>query len=215
MAAQENAIRTNYIKAVIEKRPDMSPLCRFCRNSNETIAHILSGCPTLAKKDYVKRHDRVGSIIHWALCRRFGITVSNQPSQHIPEKVVENGKMKLLWNFTIKTLTSIEANRPDLVLVDKSDDTALLVDFSIPHDSNIKTKSQQKITKYQPLKEEIKTLWKLRKVNIIPIIIGCLGSQTNELKEALKSLKINTLINTDLLQKEALCGTVEILKKLN
>jgi hypothetical protein len=33
--------------------------CRLCQQFDETINHIISTCPILAKEQYIKRHDRV------------------------------------------------------------------------------------------------------------------------------------------------------------
>ena len=58
MAAQNNAIRTNHIKARIDKTQQNSK-CRLCGNRDETINHIISGCSKLAQKEYKTRHDWV------------------------------------------------------------------------------------------------------------------------------------------------------------
>ena len=39
IAAQDQALRTNYIKHKIDKVPGSSPLCRVCRSHNETTDH--------------------------------------------------------------------------------------------------------------------------------------------------------------------------------
>ena len=57
-AAQEQALRTNAIKANIDKQP-VSPLCRLCMKTPETVMHLASGCTKLAQKQYKKRHDNV------------------------------------------------------------------------------------------------------------------------------------------------------------
>jgi len=31
--------------------------CRLCQKFDETIDHIISACPILAKEQYIKRHD--------------------------------------------------------------------------------------------------------------------------------------------------------------
>jgi len=33
--------------------------CRLCQQCDETIDHIISACPILAKEQYIKRHDSV------------------------------------------------------------------------------------------------------------------------------------------------------------
>ena len=47
MAAQNNAIRTNHIKARINKTQQNSK-CRLCSDRDETINHIISECSKLA-----------------------------------------------------------------------------------------------------------------------------------------------------------------------
>ena len=58
IAAQNNAIRTNHIKARIEKTQQNSK-CRLCGDSDETINHIISECSKLAQKEYKTSHDYV------------------------------------------------------------------------------------------------------------------------------------------------------------
>ena len=56
MAAQNNAIRTNQIKARIDKTQQNSK-CRLCVDRDETINHIISECCKLAQKEYKTRHE--------------------------------------------------------------------------------------------------------------------------------------------------------------
>ena len=67
MAAQNNAIRTNHIKARIDKTQRNSKY-RLCGDRNETINHIISECSKLALKEYKARHNWVGEVIHWEMC---------------------------------------------------------------------------------------------------------------------------------------------------
>ena len=62
-AAQEQAIRTNYVKYQIDKTSD-SPLCRLCGKKGESVQHLISGCEKLAQKEYKRRHDTVAKKIH-------------------------------------------------------------------------------------------------------------------------------------------------------
>ena len=66
-AAQEQAIRTNYVKNKIDKTAQ-SPLCRKCDKKSEIISHIVSECEKLAQKECKRRHDNVARIVHWKLC---------------------------------------------------------------------------------------------------------------------------------------------------
>jgi hypothetical protein len=67
-AAQEQAIRTNYVKHHIDKSND-SPLCRLCGKRGETIQHIMCECEKLAQKEYKRRHDNVAKKVHWDIVR--------------------------------------------------------------------------------------------------------------------------------------------------
>ena len=64
IAARDRAIRTNYVIATIDRSQD-DPKCRMCKQNNETISHIVSGCPKLAQMEYKKRHDNVARAVHW------------------------------------------------------------------------------------------------------------------------------------------------------
>ena len=56
MAPQEKAIRTNVIKAKIDKTQAESK-CRLCGKVDETVRHIVCECPMLAQRKYKRRHD--------------------------------------------------------------------------------------------------------------------------------------------------------------
>ena len=64
IAAQNNTIRINHIKARIDKTQQNSK-CRLCGDRDETINHIISECSKLAQKECKTRHDWVGKVIYW------------------------------------------------------------------------------------------------------------------------------------------------------
>ena len=74
IAAQDNAIRTNHIKARIDKTQQCSK-CRLCGDRDETINHVVSICSKLAQKEYKERHDWVGKVIHWEMCKNLNLTI--------------------------------------------------------------------------------------------------------------------------------------------
>ena len=49
-AAQEQAIRTNYVKHRIDRTSE-SPLCRLCGTKSESVQHLVSGCEKLVQKE--------------------------------------------------------------------------------------------------------------------------------------------------------------------
>ena len=75
--AQNNAIRTNYVVSKIDKMQQNSK-CRLCDDRDKTINHILSKCSKLAHKEYKTRHDWVGMMIHWKLCKKLKFDHKNK-----------------------------------------------------------------------------------------------------------------------------------------
>ena len=62
IAAQKNAVRTNHIKARIDKTNKMAE-CTLCRDIDETINHMIGKCCKLAQKEYKNRLDTTGSVM--------------------------------------------------------------------------------------------------------------------------------------------------------
>ena len=102
-AAQDQALRVNAIKHNIDHQ-EVSPICRMCGETNETVLHLSSGCPVLAKSRYKIRHDTMGKHIHWLLLKKYGIPVANKWYEHVPKVVTErdDGKIKVYWDKPIK-----------------------------------------------------------------------------------------------------------------
>jgi len=82
--------------------------------------------------------------------------------------------VKILWDFNIYTDQIIHARRPDIVVVDKSLSKVNLIDISIPADTRITIKEDEKIEKYEDLQIELERLWNM-KTFVISIVIGSLG----------------------------------------
>ena len=135
IAAQDNAIRTNHIKARIDKTQQSSK-CRLCSDRDETINHIISECSKLAQKEYKARHDWVGKVVHWEMCRIVHFDLTNKWYMHNPAPVLENDSHKLLWDFNIQTDHLIPARRPDLIIINKRKRICKIVDFAVPADTD-------------------------------------------------------------------------------
>ena len=61
-------------------------------------------------RKYKIRHDWVGKVIHWELCKKFKFVHMNNMYMHKPESVLENETLKILWDFEIQKDHQI---RPD------------------------------------------------------------------------------------------------------
>ena len=86
MAAQEQAIRTNLIKAKIDKTQQESK-CRMCGQVDESVNHILSECSKIAQKEYERQYDWVGKKVHWEVSKRCGFDVNEKWYEHEPDAV--------------------------------------------------------------------------------------------------------------------------------
>ena len=115
IAAQDNAVRTNHIKARIYKT-QQNRKCRLCGDRDETINHIISECSKLAQREYKARHDWLGKVIHWEMCKKFKFDHTNKWYMHNPAPVLENDTYTLLWDFNIQTDHLIPARRTDLII---------------------------------------------------------------------------------------------------
>ena len=100
---------------------------------------------------------------------------------------------------------------PDIVLKHKKEKSALLIKVSVPNDFGLNATEIRKMTKHQDLKNEVKGMWKLKRAEIIPVIVGATGMITKTLTKYLKIIPRN--IGTNELQVEAVRGSVNILKR--
>ena len=102
LAAQDQALRTNAIKAKIDKSQTDSG-CRLCKKVDEAISHLVSECEKLAQKEYKRRRDKVALALHWDLCITYDFKCGSKWYEHVPEGVLESADVKILWDFTIQT----------------------------------------------------------------------------------------------------------------
>ena len=96
----DDNIRSNDIKARIGKMLQNSR-CRLCGDGDKTINHIISECSKLAQKEYKTKHDWLGKVIHWELCKKFKFYHMKKCYMHKPTSVLENETHKFLWDFEI------------------------------------------------------------------------------------------------------------------
>ena len=207
--AQGQAIRTNYMKYHIDRTSE-SPLCRLCGKKGESVQHITSGREKLAQKEYKRRHDNVAKKVNWDICKKNGLEHSEKRYEHDPEGAVENEEIKVLWDINIQCDNLIEARRPDLIVIDKKEQKGIIIYIAVPAD--VRVEEKEKVEKYQDLKREIRSLWKLRNVEINPVVIGALRSVSAEFDRWIG--KPGITCNVGVMQKSALLGTARILTKV-
>ena len=151
-------------------------------------------------------------MIHWKLCEKHNFERKEKWYKHCPEGVVEDDDVKLIWDINIQCDNVIEARRPDLILVDKKAKSCVITDVAIPGDCRIREKEIEKIEKYQNLKRELKRLWSLKKVEVVPVVVGALGCISKAFSGWMDTLGIK--LNVGMVQESVLLGTARILRKV-
>ena len=101
----------------------------MCRKVDESTDHIVSGCSKLAQKEYKRKDDNLGKIVHWKLARKCNFEAANKWYEHEAERALDNEHYKTLWDFSIQTDHVIETLRPDLVVVNKKERSCKIIDL--------------------------------------------------------------------------------------
>ena len=154
IAAQDQSLATRLYHHKIMK-DGTSPLSRLCNRCDESIDHILSGCPELAKTEYIRKHNNAAAYMHWKILKHYNIKANDKGYEHQPEAVTENGKVTMLWDMQVHTDKTINANKPNIIIKDKQETTCMLIDMAIPSDRNTSVKVAEKLSKCKDLEIEI------------------------------------------------------------
>ena len=133
VAAQDGVIHTCAYLARVLKKP-VSPLCRGCRASAETLGHLLSKCEPLQWTLYKERHDRVLYQVVLALMRKYSI----KPPEWMKWSfsgwagvgVLLGDQVKLVVDVSTPTERQLRERRPDLIVYDYASRRALIFEVA-------------------------------------------------------------------------------------
>jgi hypothetical protein len=106
VAAQDQAISTNYFINKILNEVDSK--CWLFYKHEETIDHLISGCPIWVKSEYLMRHDKVGAHLKYSICKALGTETTDKwythTHTHTHTNPYVNMKMfMVLWNQGVHT----------------------------------------------------------------------------------------------------------------
>ena len=90
----------------------------------------------------------MGKAIHRELYKKLKFDHTNKWYMHNSEYVLENETHKLLRNFEIQTDHLISERRPDLIVINKKEETCRIVDVAVPANHWVKLKECEKRDKY-------------------------------------------------------------------
>jgi hypothetical protein len=210
VAAQDQAISTNYFKRKILK-DEIESRCRLCKEYEEIVDHLTSGCPILAKNEYVIRHNKVCTHLHYSICKTLGTETTENWCSHIPKPVCQHEDTTVLWNQGIQTDREVLANRTDILIKNMKNKICLLIDVAIPSDRNVIQKESENKLKYKNVSIEIQRMWNM-KCFVIPVNTGATGIVTKGLK---KTPGNNTRKEFNrFCTKTAVLGTSHIIRKV-
>ena len=141
----------------------------------------------MVQKEYKTRHNWVGKVTYWKLCKRLKFNHTSKWYMHKPESVLENGTHKILWDFEIQMDHPIPARRPYLVLIKREKKLSFggYCYSSRPQSENV----QKQKDKYLDSASKLEKQWNM-KVTVIPIVVGALGTVSKGLTKRLKKLEI-------------------------
>ena len=141
--------------------------------------------------------------------QHYGLQNGDNWFRHEPTDVSMNDKCEIIYDQCITTTRPIGANRPDIIIKDKTQKRAYIIDVACPVDTNVGKKEREKVGKYGGLRAELERMWGVN-AEIIPVIIGGLGPVTKNLGDCLT--KIPGQPDQYMCQKICLLGSKRILQ---
>ena len=75
----------------------------------------------------------IARLVHWKLCCKNGLKRSEKWCEHQSDGVEEDERCNILWDTTIQYDHIIEARRPDMIVVEKESNKAIIVDIASPY----------------------------------------------------------------------------------
>ena len=157
---------------------DPDARCRLCGKAQESVAHVLSGFSVLAQTKYLSRHNAALKILFFELLKSYQL----KPSY-------ENEQATVYWDVPVYAdHIEVHANRVDARIVDKENQTVILLEMSCPWVENREQKEKEKTLKYAPLRLELKQQYPGYRINQVNIIIDVLGGYSKELYSSVRDL---------------------------
>ena len=87
------------------------------------LIHLLAEWVELAQRKHKRRHDNVARMVRWKLCEKFK---SEKWYPHNPQTVTKNVNHKLIWDMNIQCGNATVEKKPDIVIVNKMEKTAII-----------------------------------------------------------------------------------------
>ena len=156
----------------------------------------------MANSAYLGRHNQVAKIIHLELAQKYNLIANPLPYyKYNPEAVLENATYILYWDRPVQTDRTVDYNRPDLLLIDKVNKKAIIIEVAVPLCHNLETTERHKITKYENLAYDLRHTWQLNEVTTVPIVMSSTGVATTRPRLNIRKLDLLAYIISSTVQK--------------
>ena len=165
----------------------------------------------MAKNEYLMRHDKVCSHLHYSICKALGIETTDKWYTHMSKPVYGKGDVTVLCNQAIHADTEVTTNRPDIIIKKHKRENMHTDRCGNTCRQKCCAKGSGNKLKYNSLCIEIQRMWNL-KCTIIPVIIGATGIVTRSLRRNLEAVPGKH--SRDSLQKTAILGTSHTIRKV-
>ena len=130
-----------------------------------------------------------------------------------PRPTFSNDKVDLWWDHKIRLSPPVKYNRPDIVLLSKTDRICRIIDVCVPLDVNVESEEKAKRDKYKLLATGLHRLYDSYTFTVIPIVMGATGYIPKSLVANLHRCGIEKPERiVPIMQQKALCGSMKILK---
>ena len=155
----------------------------------------------------------VARYLHLQLRGKVELERANNGYKHTPERVVESEGFRVLRDFVNGQCDRVvEGRRPDIIFLDKQAREAKIIDIVNPGDGQVKDKELEKKEKSQIFRKNLGKLWKLKKLMVVLKVIAALGAVSDMFEKY--TWKLNFAITLEVIEKKALLGTAELLRKV-
>ncbi len=152
--------------------------CSLC-GKRETLLHVLNGCTIMLEQGrYTYRHNSVLSILLQNLSEMY----SNHPGHYKIYSDIEG--RHALGGGTIPPSILCTNEKPDIVIV--TPEKLVIIELSIPFESNIKIRHEYKCNKYSMLVSDLKQCG--QNVSFFAIEVGSRGYVSEDNKNSLKEV---------------------------
>ena len=117
----------------------------------------------------------------------------------------------MYWNKPIRTDRKVSYNRPDVVVIDREENTWYVVDFAIPVDYDVKENEEKRIDEYMDLEVEVRRQFRVKTVFVL-IVLRVLGIVPAKLLQSLEKSEVEDPIGS--LQTAVLISTTSIFRRI-